>query len=82
MIEIFIPVLVVCLNGTCEFMQAKTTYTNEASCRASVNVQKQHMLQMAEKADQVKYTVLEGTCINAHINDPDWMPPIDPKNKT
>jgi hypothetical protein len=28
------------------------------------------MLKVAETANQGKYTVLEGTCINARVNDP------------
>jgi len=70
MIEIFIPVLFICMNGNCDFMQAQTHYTNETQCRASIDAQKIHMLKVAETANQGKYTVLEGTCINARISDP------------
>jgi hypothetical protein len=63
---IFIPVLVICLNGSCEFMQAKTYYSNEAQCRASLNVQKQHMQELADKANS-RIEHLEGTCIDADI---------------
>jgi hypothetical protein len=70
MMEIFIPVLFICMNGNCDFMQAQTVYRNEAQCRASIDTQKTHMLEVAEQANQGKYTILEGTCINARIPDP------------
>lgn len=70
MMEIFIPVLFICMNGTCDFMQAQVFYKNEAQCRASVDIQKIRMLEVAEQANQGKYTVLEGTCITARIGDP------------
>jgi hypothetical protein len=70
MMEIFIPVLFICMNGNCDFMQAQTHYQNEAQCKASIDAQKIHMLKVAETANQGKYTVLEGTCINARISDP------------
>ena len=70
MMEIFIPVLFICMNGNCDFMQAQTHYKSDAQCRASIDAQKIHMLKVAETANQGKYTVLEGTCINAHIGDP------------
>ena len=70
MIEIFIPVLFICLNGHCDFMQAQAFYTTEAKCRVSIDNQKVHMLEVAEQSGQVKYTILEGTCINAKVEDP------------
>jgi len=69
MIEIFIPVLFICMNGNCDFMQAQAFYKSEAQCRASIDNQKIHMLEVVEKAKQGKMTVLEGTCINAKIED-------------
>ena len=70
MMEIFIPVLFICMNGNCDFMQAQTYYKTDVQCRASIDAQKIHMLKVAETANQGKYTVLEGTCINARIGDP------------
>ena len=64
---IFIPVLIICLNGNCEFMQAQTYYKNEAQSRASMEMQKQHMRNLIKEADQGDATVLEGTCIDANI---------------
>lgn len=65
---IFIPVLVICMNGTCEFMQAKTYYSSDAQCRAILDVQKQHMRNIAEQADSSRIEYLEGTCIDADVN--------------
>ena len=64
---IFIPVLIICLNGNCEFMQAQTYYKDEAQCKASMDMQKQHMRNLIKKADKGEATVLEGTCIDANI---------------
>jgi hypothetical protein len=64
---IFIPVLIICLNGNCEFMQAQTYYTNEAQCRASLDMQKKHMRELVDQAGQGKLEHLEGTCIDADI---------------
>ena len=68
---IFIPVLFICLNGNCEFMQAKVHYKVEAQCRTSLDVQKQHMRNLVDKAAEQgtkgEITILEGTCIDAEI---------------
>ena len=64
---IFIPVLIICLNGNCEFMQAQTYYKTEEQCRTSMDMQKQHMRNLIKKADKGEATVLEGTCIDANI---------------
>jgi hypothetical protein len=61
---IFIPVLVICMNGNCEFMQAKTYYSSDAQCRAVLGVQKQHMIELA---GQNKIEHIEGTCIDADV---------------
>ena len=70
MIEIFIPVLFICMNGNCEFMQAQAVNRSEAQCRASIDLQKKHMIGVAEQSNAGKLTILEGTCINARIPDP------------
>jgi len=68
---IFIPVLFICLNGNCEFMQGKTHYKNEAQCEASLDMQKQHMRNLVKEAEKLgtkgEITILEGTCIDAEI---------------
>ena len=64
---IFIPVLAVCLNGSCEFMQAKTYYQSDAQCRAVLDVQKKHMVELVAEAKTGKAEYIEGTCIGADI---------------
>jgi len=68
MIEIFIPVLFMCLNDNCNFMQSQSVYKSEAQCRVSINNQKIQMAEVANQAGQPKITILEGTCINTKIN--------------
>jgi hypothetical protein len=65
--NIFIPVLVICLNGTCEFMQASSYYKTDQACRAVLDTQKQHMQELVKKSGKDKDTVIEGTCIEADI---------------
>jgi hypothetical protein len=50
-------------------MQAQTYHKSEAQCRASIDNQKIHMLEVVERANQGKATILEGTCINARVED-------------
>jgi len=66
MIEIFIPILVICMNGTCEFMQPDTYYTQESLCVNSLDKQKEHMRGIAARGN-VTITVLEGTCATAKL---------------
>lgn len=63
---IFIPVLWICLNGHCEFMQQSTHFTDEEVCKEAVRVQKQKMRDMA-KESSAEITQLEGTCIDATV---------------
>jgi hypothetical protein len=66
MIEIFIPILVICMNGTCEFMQPDNYYTQESLCVNSLDKQKEHMRGLAARGN-VTIAVLEGTCANAKV---------------
>jgi hypothetical protein len=59
---LYIPVLFVCMNGNCEFMQAQTSYKSEQQCRAAVDAQKENLQKMALKGGQM-VTLIEGTCI-------------------
>jgi hypothetical protein len=63
---IFIPVLVICMNGACEFMQTKTYYQTQSQCRDQIDAQKQHMRNIAEKG-KGKIEYIEGTCIDADV---------------
>jgi hypothetical protein len=72
--EIFIPVLFVCVSATqeqpisCNFMQAQTSFKTERECRASLEYQKQKMTKMLFDAKKEEFEILEGTCINAKID--------------
>ena len=70
MIEIFVPVLFICMNGHCEFLQAQTSYKAEVQCWESINKKKMRMLEMVEENDQGKISTLEGSCISAWAEDP------------
>jgi hypothetical protein len=61
---IFIPVLFVCANGECNFMQAQKPYMRETECRAQLEVQKENIKKMSVKAG-TPITLIEGTCITA-----------------
>jgi len=59
---IFVPVLFVCMNGHCEFMQTMTYYARETECRSALESQKENLRKMALKGGGM-ITQLEGTCI-------------------
>lgn len=63
---IFIPVLWVCINAHCEFMQQTRHFVDEAQCKESVVQQKQKMRDLAQETDAT-ITTLEGTCIDATV---------------
>ena len=66
MIQIFIPILVICMNGNCEFMQPDNYYTVESLCVDSLDKQKEHMKGIAARGN-VTIAVLEGTCATAKV---------------
>jgi len=59
---IYIPLLFVCMNDNCEFMQSMKYFTRESECRVAVESQKENLRKMALKGGGV-ITQLEGTCI-------------------
>lgn len=63
---IFIPVLWICLNSHCEFMQQNGFFTEEQDCKQEVIKQKQKIRDMASEAE-AEITVMEGTCIDATV---------------
>ena len=68
MIEIFIPVLWICINTHCEFMQSDSFYfSQEIKCTESLDIQKQRMRDLVKQAGQGTITVLEGICADAKI---------------
>ena len=70
MIEIFIPVLFICMNQHCAFLQAKTSYLTETKCWDSINAKMVRMLEMVEKVEEGKISTLEGSCISAWTEAP------------
>ena len=64
---IFVPILIICLNGNCEWMQAQTYFQSEEACRASLTKQKSHMLGLVKKAGKDQPELLEGTCVDVKI---------------
>lgn len=64
---IFIPVLFICVSSQCEFMQARAYYQTEAQCRAVLDAQKTHMLNLVLEAGKGIPRILEGTCIEADV---------------
>lgn len=72
MIEIFIPVLWICINARCEFMQSDGFYfTKEEVCMASLEVQKQRMRDLVKQAGQGTITMLEGVCVDVKLKTVD-----------
>ena len=65
MVSIFIPVLWVCLNSNCQFLQSLSHHTSVEQCQQSIDIQKQGMLRQAARAGED--VVIEGTCITANI---------------
>ena len=59
---IFVPVIFLCMNGHCEFMQAQTWFKAEQQCRAALESQKDNLRKMALKGNSM-ITQIEGTCI-------------------
>jgi hypothetical protein len=66
--NIFIPVLFICVNDHCEFMQASRYERSEKECRTSIETQKQHMRNLVKEAGQGTVQILEGTCIDVETN--------------
>jgi hypothetical protein len=65
MVSIFIPVLWVCLNSNCQFLQAIVHFTSIEQCQQSIDIQRQSMLRQAARAGED--IVIEGTCVVANI---------------
>lgn len=70
MIELFIPVLFMCISNDCNFMQSQVSFKTEASCKVSVEGQIAHMIEIAKDSKQGDFTVLEGTCVSIKVDTP------------
>lgn len=66
MIEIFVPVLWICINANCEFMQDEQHYTRESECKHQIDKQKVKIKKLAKEAKS-QVDTLEGTCISVSI---------------
>ena len=66
MIDLFVPILWVCINGNCEFMKTEQHYTRESECRQMVENQKAKIKKLARSAKS-QVEVLEGTCVSVSI---------------
>ena len=65
---IFIPILFICLNGNCEFMQSTGYFKTEKLCKDDIERQKQHMRYLVKESGQKKkIEILEGTCVDFEI---------------
>ena len=64
--DIFVPVLWICINANCEFMQDVQHYTRETECKRKVDIQKAKIRKLAKEAKS-QVEVLEGTCISVSI---------------
>ena len=69
--NLFIPVLYICLNGHCEFLQQLAVYPDEEEC-------KQVVLEQAERYTRISGVTVEVTCIAAPAK---VMEQSKPKNK-
>jgi hypothetical protein len=49
--SIFIPVLYICMNGHCEFLQQLAHYTDRQQCLAIVGEKKQEFIKMGATVD-------------------------------
>jgi len=67
-IDIFVPVLWICINANCEFMQAEQHYTRESECEQQIDKQKVKIKKLVKKAKS-RVEVLEGTCISVSIQN-------------
>jgi hypothetical protein len=63
--NIFIPVLIICVNSTCEFQQAQTHYSTDAACRVVMEQQRRRITALTARAGTE--AVIEGTCIQADV---------------
>lgn len=66
---IFIPLLFICINANCQFMQSTGFYRTEELCMADLEKQKQRMRDLVKQAGQGSIEILEGTCVDVEIKN-------------
>ena len=64
---IFIPVLFICINSNCEFMQSESNFKSEKQCVETIKAQKKHMSDLVKKTKSGKIDLMEGTCIDVEL---------------
>ena len=67
MTTIFIPLLFICINSNCEFMQSTGYFESEQQCLADSDKQKQRMKDLVKQAGQGKIELLESTCVDFNV---------------
>ena len=60
----FVPVVFMCMEEVCNFMQSQNIYKTEQQCKVAVDAQK---INLAGMAKDTKPTLLEGTCIKVEM---------------
>ena len=68
MTTIFIPMLFICINANCEFMQSTGYFQVEQQCMADLDLQKQRMKDLVKQAGQGQIEMLEGTFVDLDVN--------------
>lgn len=68
MTTIFIPLLFICINANCEFMQSTGYFMDEKECMEDLDIHKQRMTDLVKQAGQGKITLLESTCVDFKVN--------------
>lgn len=64
---LFVPILFVCINSNCEFMQGTTIFQSEKQCVESIKAQKKHMNNLVKRVESGKIDLMEGTCVDVKV---------------
>jgi len=67
MTTIFVPLLFICINSNCEFMQSTGYFKTEQQCLTDLDKQKQHMKDLVKQAGRGKIEMLESTCVDVDV---------------
>jgi len=68
MIEIFIPVLIICFSDVCENFQSIKTFKTEQECKQALVVQKRELVDYAKKRN---WTIISSgsTCVGPQTDN-------------
>ena len=67
MTTIFIPLLFICINANCQFMQSTGYFKSEEQCLTDLDKQKQHLQDLVKQAGRGKIEMLESTCVDVDV---------------